>query len=95
MVYRISSGTSGAHNGDFFSTIEPTSVSNAETMLNVNIFGNTSEYVTPVIIKKGSQFAIGEVEGGTGQQIFIPKTVQNAGGNKTIRLLDRTKKLNE
>ena len=50
-------------------------------MLNVAKHGNTATEITTYTIKKGSEFAIGGVEGGIGTQVFIPKAVQNAGGN--------------
>jgi hypothetical protein len=53
-VYRVSGGTSGAGNGEFFSLTKPNNVADAEKMLNINMHGNTGEYVTPVVIKKGS-----------------------------------------
>lgn len=90
VVYRVSGGTSSKEFGDYFSTIKPTSSAYAEEMLNINTWGNPGKEVIPVIIKQGSQFAIGPVEGGNGTQIFIPYPFQNSGGNKVIRLLNNT-----
>lgn len=78
---------------EFFSLTKPASSSQAEALLNINAYGNTGEFITPVIIKKGSQFAIGKVAGGTGTQIYIPNLLQNSGKNITIRLLNQTKSL--
>ena len=81
-VYRVSS--TNVAEGEFFTTIKPTSSSQAVESLNLGVTGNTANYVTPVTISKGSQFAIGGIEGGSANQIYIPKAVQNAGGNKVI-----------
>jgi len=40
-------------------------------MLNINQYGNAGTHVVPVTIKAGTQFAYGNVAGGTGTQIFI------------------------
>jgi RHS repeat-associated protein len=83
-VYRVSGGKSGVQ-GDFFTTVKPASSQQAEQMLNVNQYGNTATDVTPFTIKKGTQYATGGVEGGSGTQVVIPKQYQNSGGNAVIQ----------
>jgi RHS repeat-associated protein len=93
-VYRISGGgKSKKGTGEFFSTVKPESSVQAEELLNVNKWGNTGTEVTPVTIKKGTQFATGGVAGGKGQQIFIPKDLQKSNGNNIIRHYNKTEKL--
>lgn len=92
-VYRVSGGNSKKGTGSFFTPVKPESSAQAEEMLNINAYGNTGTEVTPVTIKKGTQFAIGEVAGGTGAQIFIPKDLQKAEGNNIIRHYSKTETL--
>lgn len=47
--------------------------------MNINKFGNTGTQVVLVTIKAGSQFAYGNVAGGSGQQIFLPAAQQTNG----------------
>jgi hypothetical protein len=76
-VYRVSGGSSTAKGGSFFSTTKPKNSEEAEKLLNIEVWGNKADAVTPVTIKKGTQFAIGKVAGGEGGQIFIPKIYKN------------------
>ncbi len=92
-VYRVSGGTSGKTSGEFFSLTKPESSTQAEEMLNINKWGNTATEVTPVTIKKGTKYAVGGVEGGTGTQAFIPVDLQKADGNNIIRHTSKTEKL--
>jgi RHS repeat-associated protein len=69
-AYRVYGGESGMQ-GSFLTTVKPTSSVQAESLLNINKYGNTGEFVVPVTIKSGTQFAYGPVSGGTGTQIFI------------------------
>ncbi len=91
-VYRVHGGKSGVE-GDFFTPIKPTTSNEAEQMLNINKFGNTGDQVTSYTIKKGTQYATGEVSGGTGKQIVIPRNLQNAGGNKVTKIEGSTERL--
>ena len=92
-VYRVSGGSSAKNKGEFFSLIKPENSAQAEEMLNINKWGNTGAEVTPVTIKKGTKFATGGVEGGTGTQVFIPTDLQKADGNNIIRHTSKTEKL--
>ena len=92
-VYRVSGGNSKKGTGEFFSTVKPQSSSQAEDLLNINKWGNTGIEVTPVTIKKGTQFATGNVAGGSGTQIFIPADLQKAEGNNVIRHYSKTEKI--
>jgi len=92
-VYRISGGSAKSSTGSFFSATKPSTSADAEKMLNINTWDNTGKEVTPVTIKRGTQFAFGKVEGGTGSQIYIPTDLQNSGGNEVIRHLSNTEKL--
>jgi hypothetical protein len=93
IVYRVSGGSSPADGGAFFGTIKPQNASEAESLYNIKKWGNEAESLTPVTIKKGTQFAIGNVEGGKGTQIFLPEFIQNKGSNKVVRHLEQSKKL--
>ncbi len=64
-----------------------------ENLLNINKWGNTGKEVTPVTIKKGTQFSTGKVAGGTGNQIYIPFDLQKAEENNIIRHYSKTEKL--
>lgn len=75
-VYRVYGGESGMQ-GNFFSPVKPGSAAQAESMLNINQYGNTGSQVVPVTIKAGTQFAYGGVEGGSGTQIFIQGQAEN------------------
>jgi len=74
-VYQIHN--KGAGGGSFFTTVKPENAIKAEEMLNIKMYGNNAEEITPFTIKKGTEFSYGKVEGGTGDQIFIPKKLQS------------------
>jgi hypothetical protein len=57
--------------GSYYTTVKPATSAQAETMLNINKYGNAGTNVLPVTIKQGTQFAYGNVAGGTGTQIFL------------------------
>jgi RHS repeat-associated protein len=88
-AYRVFGGGSG-ETGSFFGFAKPTSSANAEEMYYLINYGNDASFVTPVTIKKGTQVAIGLVEGGTGGQIYIPSWSQADNviywSNKTLAL---------
>ena len=88
IVYRFSGGKSLAEGGEFFSMTSANNATEANKMLNIWNWGNTGEQVTPTIIKKGTQFAFGSVEGGWGYQVFIPTILQ--AGN-VVRQIENTK----
>lgn len=75
-VYRVYGGESKMQ-GSFFTTVQPATAAQAEQMLNINAYGNTGTQVVPVTIKAGTQFAYGNVSGGTGVQIFIQGQAEN------------------
>ena len=76
-VYKIHN--KDADGGAFFTTVKPKNAAEAEDMLNIKMFGNNAEEVTTFTIKKGTEFSYGKVEGGSGDQIFIPKKLMNSG----------------
>ena len=88
IAYRFSGGSSTAEGGSFLSLAAANNATEANKMLNIWSWGNTGEQITPTIIKKGTQFAFGGVEGGWGFQIFIPMAQQ--AGN-VVRKLEQTR----
>ena len=62
--------------GSFFGLTTPQSSKEAESMYNLAAYGNDASKMTSVTIKKGTQVAMGRVEGGTGTQIFLPSDMQ-------------------
>ncbi len=75
-AFRVFGGKAG-EKGSFLGLTKPASSAEAESLYNLEKYGNDASFVTPVLIKKGTQFAIGGVEGGKGIQIFIQVDVQN------------------
>jgi hypothetical protein len=75
-VVRIFGGQSGKK-GSFFGLITAKTSESAENMYYLAKYGNTAEEYVNVIIKEGTQFAIGGVENGSGMQIYIPVRLQN------------------
>jgi hypothetical protein len=75
-VYQIHN--KGADPGSFFTTVKPKNAIEAEDMLNIKMYGNNAEEITTYTIKKGTEFSYGKVGGGSGNQIFIPKNLQNS-----------------
>ncbi len=75
-VYRFSSNGWGAVSGEFFSLTAAKNATAAKNMLALRFWDNTGKQLTPITIKKGTQFAFGPVAGGYGYQIFIPEKLQ-------------------
>jgi RHS repeat-associated protein len=69
-------GAANGEKGSFFGFTKPANSAEAEKMYNLAKHGNDASFVTPVTIKKGTQVAIGLVDGGTGGQIYIPSYTQ-------------------
>jgi RHS repeat-associated protein len=62
--------------GSFFGLTAAQSSQEAEGMYNLAAYGNNASQMTTATIKKGTQIAIGRVEGGTGTQVFLPTDLQ-------------------
>jgi hypothetical protein len=75
-VVRVFGGESGKE-GSFFGLTVPSNSKEAEAMYYLKAYKNDASLVSSVTIKKGTQFAIGGVENGTGTQVFIPRDQQN------------------
>jgi RHS repeat-associated protein len=73
---RVFGGSSG-EKGSFFGFTTPSSSVEAEGMYFLKAYGNDASFFTPVTIKKGTQMAIGKVNGGTESQIYIPASAQS------------------
>jgi RHS repeat-associated protein len=86
-VFRISGGKATATGGEFFGIIAPKTSKEAEQLYNLKKHGNDATEVTSVTIKKGTQFAVGEIEDGDGIQIVISI---NAQKGDIVRHLDET-----
>ncbi len=74
-VYRVFGGEA-KEKGGFFGLVKPKTSGEAESLYYLEKYGNAGTDVTPVTIKKGTQFAIGGVEGGNGIQIYISIDMQ-------------------
>ena len=74
-VARTFGGEAG-QKGSFFGTTMPANSKEAELLYNLDMWGNNASQLSPATIKKGTQVAIGRVEGGTGIQVFLPTDAQ-------------------